>query len=76
MPLAAKTQQEYLAELIAEAFGESGKRELYLHHCRKYPLETIQKAFAEARSIPDDQIKKSRAAVFFYLVNYYAHHRS
>lgn len=67
------TQQEYLAQMIADSFGEPEKLALYLTCCRKYPLDVVERAYADARSVPEAEIKKSRAAVFFYLVKTYAH---
>jgi hypothetical protein len=63
----------YLAFTIAETFNDLGRIKLYLNYCKKYPLALIQRAFAEAKSFPEERIKKSRAAIFFYLLKTYAH---
>lgn len=67
------TKREHLAYMIAEAFDDLGHTSLYLNYCKKYPLTVIYRAFAEAKSFPQERIKKSRAAIFFYLVKTYAH---
>lgn len=64
-------RQETLARAIAEAFDDEGKLSLYATYCRKYPLPLIYRAFSEARSVPREKIRKSRAAIFFYLVKLY-----
>jgi hypothetical protein len=69
----AKTKREYLAFTIAETFNDVGQIKLYTNYCKKYPLILIQRAFAEAKSFPEERIKKSRAAIFFYLLKTYAH---
>jgi hypothetical protein len=66
-------ERELLAVTIAQAFNEPERVKLYHIYCRKYPLAVIHRAFAEARSLPQTSIKKSRAAVFFYLAKRYAH---
>lgn len=67
------TKQEYMTQLIARTFNDEGKLQLYRTYCKKYSLNLIERAFAEARSYPTDRIKKSRAAIFFYLIKQYAH---
>jgi hypothetical protein len=68
-----KTRQEYMAQLIAQTFNDEEKLKMYRTYCKKYSLSLIERAFAEARSYPADHIKKSRAAIFFYLIKQYAH---
>lgn len=68
-----KTKREYLAYMIAETFNDVDQIKLYTNYCKKYPLMLIQRAFAEAKSFPEERIKKSRAAIFFYLIKTYVH---
>jgi len=72
---AAQTKREHIALTIAETFNDTGQVKLYTNYCKKYPLAVILRAFAEAKSFPQERIKKSRAAIFFYLVKTYAHKR-
>jgi len=67
------TKCELLAYSIAETFNDKDQLKLYLTYCKKYPCHIIQRAFGEARNVPDARIRKSRAALFFYLVKQYAH---
>jgi len=66
-------KREWLAYTVAETFNDTDHLKLYLTYCQKYASHIIQRAFAEARSVPDEQIKKSRTALFFYLIKKYAH---
>jgi DNA primase large subunit len=59
--------------MIAEAFNDEEQINLYLIYCKKYPDEIIQRAFAAARDFPEEKIRKSRAAIFFYLIKRYTH---
>ncbi|HZS04840.1 MAG TPA: hypothetical protein VFD58_08390 [Blastocatellia bacterium] len=66
-------KREYFARMIADAFGDRAQLSLYVNYCRKYPLSLIYRAFAEAQSVPEASIRKSRAAIFFFLINRYTH---
>lgn len=67
------TKREHLAFMIADAFNDLGQIKLYITYCKKHPLPIIHRAFSEAKSYPEERIKKSRAAIFFYLLKTYAH---
>jgi hypothetical protein len=70
---AKSTKREHLAFMIADAFNDLSQIKLYVTYCKKHPLTVIHRAFAEAKSYPEARIKKSRAAIFFYLLKTYAH---
>ena len=70
-----QTKRELFAQTIAQAFNDEQHLRLYLQCCKKYPLTLVYRAYAEARSLPPEQIKKSRAALFFYLINRFSHER-
>lgn len=61
-----------LAGELAKAFDEVEYIHRYAVCCGKYPRWAIEKAFKDAQSFPRERIKKSRAAIFFYLVKQYA----
>lgn len=69
----AITKRKHLAYMIAESFNDLGQLKLYINYCKKYPLNIIYRAFSEAKNFPEEKIKKSRAAIFFYLIKTYAH---
>jgi hypothetical protein len=68
-----KTKSEHLAAMLAAAFNDEEKIGLYVVYCKKHPHEVIQRAFADAQNFPEERIKKSRVALFFYLLKRYAH---
>jgi hypothetical protein len=69
----AVTKREHLAFMIAESLNDLGQVKLYITYCKKYPLNIIYRAFSEAKNFPQEKIKKSRAAIFFYLIKTYVH---
>jgi hypothetical protein len=70
---AKPTKREHLAFMIADAFNDLSQIKLYVTYCKKHPLAVIHRAFSEAKGYPEARIKKSRAAIFFYLLKTYAH---
>jgi ribosome maturation protein Sdo1 len=68
-----KTKRDHIALMIAKAFDDLHQIKLYTNYCKKYSLTTVYRAFSEAKSFPEERIKKSRKAIFFYLVKRYAH---
>jgi hypothetical protein len=67
------TKREHLGFMIADTFNDLAQVKIYINYCKKYPLRVIHRAFSEAKGFPEERIKKSRAAIFFYLVKTYAH---
>jgi len=65
-------QQESLGLEIAQNLCDINNLPLYLAYCQKYPTEIIFKAYGQAKEMPADKIKKSRGALFTYLVKFYA----
>lgn len=61
-----------LAYRIALTFNDTTNNQAYIAYCKKYPIEVIQQAFIQARELPEEKVKKSRSALFFYLVKKYA----
>lgn len=61
-----------LARSIAEEFGDLDNLPTYQMHCRKYPEEIIREARKHTLSVPPDKVKRSRLALFIYLVKKYA----
>jgi hypothetical protein len=61
-----------LALDIATALDDLKGLALYLKYCRTYPQAVIFRAFADAKEIPLERIRKSRGALFTYLAKKYA----
>ena len=66
------TNKHPLAVEISQDFKDDENFEYYQSVCQKYPLELINKAFNKVKSIPDAKIRKSRGALFTYLIKKYA----
>lgn len=71
---APETQAPPLAHTLAAALDDATSIDKYAVCCRKYSEQLIYKALGAAKAVPAAKIKKSRAALFFYLVKQYAHH--
>lgn len=69
------SKRAYIADTIAETFNDREHLSLYVNACKKYGLTIVFRAFAEAKATPEWQIKKSRIALFFYLIKLYADQR-
>ena len=67
----SKTKDD-LAMDIAKTFKEEHRTDLYRYIFQKHDESTIRKAFEETIKVPDSKIKKSKSALFFYLLNKYA----
>jgi hypothetical protein len=74
--VAAKTSPQSteaaIAMEICQAFKDEKNLPLYISYVRKYERRIIQQAFKEALKLPSNKIKKTRGALFNYLVKYYA----
>ena len=71
---ATRRAQARRAQQIAATFHDLERLHHYQVCCAKYSPLAIQKAFRKARNAAPARRKKSRAALFFYLVKHYAHH--
>lgn len=67
-----RNSQDLLALDICQALDDSDNLPLYLSYVRKYSPKIIQRAFNAARELPANKIRKTRGALFTYLVKYYA----
>jgi len=57
---------------ICQTFKDEKNLPLYLAYIKKYEMGIIKQAFKEAMKPPANKIKKTRGALFNYLVQYYA----
>ena len=63
--------QDRLAERIAADLGDTKNLALYQSYCRRYPAPVILKAYIRAKEAPPEKIRKSRGALFNFLVKLY-----
>jgi biotin operon repressor len=66
------TRQELLAFDLAEALNDRKSLSVYLSYAKKYPESILRRVLGDVMEIPADEIKKSRAALFSYLIKKYA----
>ena len=67
-----RSREEALAMEIAHAFHDMDGIALYVDYCRRYPEPIIRRAYGEVKELPDSAIRRSRGALFNYLVQKYA----
>jgi hypothetical protein len=65
------TDTDRLALEIARGLGEEERLPIYRMVCENRSEEVVRRAFEQAKKTPQEKIKKSRSALFFYLVNKY-----
>ncbi|GAF91316.1 unnamed protein product [marine sediment metagenome] len=70
------TRKELLASDLAKGLNDSKSLPFYLSVVRQYPEPLLMKLLGEVREIPSENIKKSRAALFNYLLQQYAKENS
>jgi len=61
-----------LAEEIAESLGDLTNIDRYRRMCRTHDRQIVYRAYREAADMPISKIKKSRTALFIYLLRKYA----
>jgi hypothetical protein len=60
------------ALFLAQSFNDMDSLPAYEDMCRRFSRELLERFYAKVMSIPEDQIKKTRGALFTYLVNNHA----
>jgi len=66
-----KNRQELLALDLAKSLSDLQGLSLYLSYSNKYPESFLRKVLGEVKEIPLGKIKKSKGALFNYLVKKY-----
>lgn len=67
----SKVLAESLSSLIAESFGEPSQEDWYREVCLQHDWHIVYRAYREVMEIPVSHIKKSRRALFIYLIRKY-----
>jgi biotin operon repressor len=67
----SKTREELVASDIASGLKDSTNIHHFIELAKKYPESLLRRALSEAREMPDNKIKKSRTALFNYLIKEY-----
>ncbi len=71
--LRPQTKEELLASDIAQTLGSHDLIHVYRSFARRYPESFLREVLSQVKQTPDRQIKKSRAALFDYLVKQHDH---
>jgi DNA-binding IscR family transcriptional regulator len=66
------TKKELLASDIAETLGDERDDHNYLSLVHRYPESVLREALSQVKQTPPERIRKSRAALFIYLVSRHA----
>lgn len=66
-----RTREELLAADLAHGFQDSRNVSRYLQYAHRYPEPFLRRLLSEVRAVPEAKIKRSRAALFTYLLNHY-----
>lgn len=62
------TKEELLARGLAEGLDDTANLGFYISTTRKYPEEFLREIYRHVKGIPLNKIKKSRGALFNYLI--------
>ncbi len=65
------TKEELLAMDLAEGLDDKANLRFYFSVCRKYPESFLRRIYSEVKEVPLNKIKKSKGALFNYLVQKY-----
>lgn len=68
----APAERHFSVPRVEGVLGETGAASLLEAALQLYPDATIQRALAGAMAVPDSQIRKSRTALFLYLLKHHA----
>lgn len=67
-----RNREQLLALDLAEVLNDHKNLPLYLSYSKRYPEFFLRKVLGEVKEVPAEKIKKSRGALFNYLVKKYA----
>ncbi len=65
----ASSKEEKLARELADALNDMDSLAAYFGFVQKYSESFLRKTLQKVLSVPEDQIRKTRGALFTYLVN-------
>lgn len=66
------TREDALARDLAAGLNDEANLGFYLSVCRKYPEEILWMIYGRVKQFPERKIKKSKGALFNYLIQKYA----
>ncbi|MEK7315633.1 MAG: hypothetical protein AAB011_05595 [Candidatus Eisenbacteria bacterium] len=69
----SEPQRFFTATKLERAINDRQNREAFEAAIRDHPDEVIRRALAGALAVPPEKVRRSRTALFLYLLNRYAH---
>jgi hypothetical protein len=69
------TKEEILASDLAEGLNDKENLNFYLWASRKYPEGVLRKIYSQVKQVPEKKIRKSKGALFNYLIQKYEKRR-
>lgn len=69
------TKEELLARDLAEGLNDKENLNFYLWASRKYPEGLLRKTYSQVKQVPEKKIRKSKGALFNYLIQKYEKRR-
>ena len=64
---------EILAQELASRLNDEAHLSLYRKFVQKLPVDVLKRILSEVTAVPTEKIRKSRGALFTYLVQRYVH---
>jgi hypothetical protein len=72
VPFVPHNEREELALEVARTLHEEHRLPVYLELCRTHSVEVIRRSLEEVKRVPESKIRKSKAALFTYLLKKHA----
>ena len=72
-PIEPTRQRFFTVPKLQRALGDRSNTEAFESALREHPDTVIRKALAGALAVPDSQIRRSRTALFLFLLKRYTH---
>ena len=69
VPFVPQNRRDALMLEIARAFNDEERLPDYQRVCAGVPFQLVFRAYREAMSVPSHQVRKSRRAIFFFIVH-------
>ena len=68
----SKTREQLLAADLAESLKDHRSLKLYLSYAYRYPESLLREVLSQVKQTPEQKIRKSRGALFTYLLHQHA----
>lgn len=68
VPFVPGNEREELALEVARTLQEEHRLPVYLELCKTHSIEVIRRSLEEVKRVPESKIRKSKAALFTYLL--------